>query len=192
MCCGRPIGSWTNSMLARRNPSQHRASQSSREPAPCVCGPGFGEGSARPRTSESRSNQPRAPRATPRTDVLRVSPAPHAATRCLDHDLGGGSSRYLDNSLAFHSSAHPRERPRGALAGSPLYVCLSARSKPGASEPPQPQSTAHGRALSFPNLRHAWREHMCECSLHHSPHFAWRHLLAEIREHLCRRASSDS
>ena len=107
---------------------------------------GFGEGSPRPRTSESRSNQPRAPRTTPRTDVLRVSPAPHAATRCLDHDLGGGSSRYLDNSLAFHSSAHPRERPRGALAGSQPYqsACQLAPSQEPASllSPSRPRTAA--------------------------------------------------
>ena len=142
----------------RRQALSHRVSRARRAGALS----GFGEGSPRPRTSESRSNQPRAPRTTPRTDVLRVSPAPHAATRCLDHDLGGGAP---DTWITASRSIPLLTRASTRAAHWPVHNCtslplssLQARSQPASSAPvdlarPRPQLPQHVPRLARAHVR---------------------------------------
>ena len=156
----------------QRRSSDFEATQPRRRQALSLIGPsrarragalsGFGEGSPRPRTSESRSNQPRAPRTTPRTDVLRVSPAPHAATRCLDHDLGGGApdtwitaSRSIP--LLTRASARAAHWPVHNRTSLPVSS-LQARSQPASSAPvdrarPRPQLPQHVPRLARAHVR---------------------------------------
>ena len=163
LCAGAP-GSDDRVILRRRSPGagkrcSHRVLARARRAGALS---GFGEGSPRPRTSESRSNQPRAPRTTPRTDVLRVSPAPHAATRCLDHDLGGGAP---DTWITASRSIPLLIRASTRAAHWPVHNCtslplssLQARSQPASSAPvdrarPRPQLPQHVPRLARAHVR---------------------------------------